>query len=109
MLDNLILFYITLIVIFESVAQSCLKTYSNTNNYSYFFVGIVSYSIVSWLLCQSYNHKGGLGIVNLIWSAVSIIASTIIGIIMFKEKFHTHDILATLLITSGILILRFTQ
>ena len=109
MLDNLILFYITLIVVFEAVAQSCLKTYSNTNNYNYFFVGIVSYAIVSWLLCQSYNHKGGMGLVNLIWSALSIITSTIIGIMMFKEQFHAHDIIATLLITAGIMILRFTQ
>ena len=109
MLDNLILFYITLIVIFEAVAQSCLKTYSNTSNYNYFIIGIVSYGIVSWLLCQSYTQKGGLGIVNLIWSALSIIVSTIVGILMFKEQFHTHDIIATLLITTGILILRFTQ
>ncbi len=109
MLNNLILFYITLIVIFEAIAQSCLKTYSNNNNYYYFLFGIMSYCIVSWLLCQSYNQKGDLGVVNLFWSALSIIVSTVIGILMFKEKFHIHDIIATLLITIGIMILRFTQ
>jgi multidrug transporter EmrE-like cation transporter len=109
MISNLLLIYIILIVIFEAVAQGCLKEYSQSNNYNYFYAGILFYVGVGWLLCQSYNHKGGLGLVNLIWSALSIVASTTVGILLFKENFHTHDILATLLIASGILILRFTN
>jgi multidrug transporter EmrE-like cation transporter len=109
MISNLLLIYIMLIVIFEAVAQSCLKEYSQSNNYGYFYAGILFYVGVGWLLCQTYVQKGGVGTVNLVWSALSIIASTSVGILLFKEKFHTHDILAALLITVGILILRFTN
>ncbi len=109
MLNNSILFYITLIVVFESVAQTCLKNYSNSNNLNFLYTGLFFYLGVAWFLCQSYNQQGGLGKVNLIWSGVSILASLAIGILVFKEKYHLHDILATLMITSGILILRFTE
>jgi multidrug transporter EmrE-like cation transporter len=109
MISNLLLIYIMLIVIFEAIAQSCLKEYSQSNNYNYFYVGILFYGGVSWLLCQTYDQKVGLGLVNLVWSALSIIASTTAGILLFKETFHTHDILAAILITVGILILRFTN
>jgi multidrug transporter EmrE-like cation transporter len=109
MISNLLLIYIILIVIFEAVAQSCLKEYSQSSNYNYFYAGILFYGGVGWLLCQTYSQKAGLGVVNLVWSALSIIASTVVGILLFKEKFHTHDILAALLITGGVLILRFTE
>jgi multidrug transporter EmrE-like cation transporter len=109
MISNLLLIYIILIVIFEAVAQSCLKEYSQSNNYNYFYAGILFYTGVGWLLCQTYNNKGDLSVVNLVWSALSIVVSTSIGILLFKEKFHIHDIFAALLITGGILILRFTN
>ena len=109
MISNLLLIYILLIVIFEIVAQSCLKEYSQSSNYGFFYAGIFLYAGVGWLLCQTYNNKGSLGNVNLIWSALSLIVSTSVGILLFKEKFHTHDITATILITIGLLILRFTD
>jgi multidrug transporter EmrE-like cation transporter len=109
MISNLLLIYIILIVIFETVAQSCLKKYSQSNNNIYFYVGILFYIGVGCLLCKTYNQKAGLGIVNLIWSACSIIITTIISILIFKEHLHIHDIIASLLITIGILILRFTD
>lgn len=109
MLNNSILFYILLIVIFESVAQGCLKNYSVSNNINFLYLGMFLYLGVAWVLCKSYENKGGLGMVNLIWSGVSVVASTVMGILIFKEKFHFHDIIATAMITSGILILRFTD
>lgn len=109
MLNNSILFYILLIVIFESVAQTCLKNYSNSNNSSFLYIGLFFYLGVAWFLCQSYSQQGGMGKVNLIWSGVSVIVSLSIGILVFKERFHFHDILATIMITFGILILRFTE
>jgi len=109
MISNLLLIYIILIAIFEIVAQNCLKKYSQSNNDNYFYIGILFYIIVGCLLCKIYNQKTHLSIINLIWAAFSIIISTSLSILVFKKKFHIHDIIASLLITSGILILKFTD
>lgn len=109
MLNNTILIYIFIIVIAEGIAQTCLKNYSESKKFIYFIGGLIFYALVSWGLCQSYDIKGGVGIVNLIWSALSIISSFVIGILFFKEVIHYHDILAIILISIGVLILKFTD
>jgi len=109
MLNNTILIYILVIVIAEGIAQTCLKNYSESKRFVYFIGGLIFYGLVAWVLCQSYNIKGGVGIVNLIWSALSIISSFTIGILFFKEVIHFHDIIAIILISSGLLILKFTE
>ena len=109
MLNNTILIYILIIVIAEAIAQTCLKNYSESKRFIYFLVGLIFYGLVAWVLCQSYNIKGGIGIVNLIWSALSIISSFSIGILFFKEVIHFHDIIAIILISIGVLILSTTD
>ena len=109
MLSNTILIYILIIVIAEGIAQTCLKEYSESKKFIYFLTGLICYGLVSWFLCESYNVKGGIGIVNLVWSALSIITSFTIGILFFKEVIHYHDIIAIILISIGMLILKFTN
>lgn len=109
MLNNAILFYILIIVITEGIAQTCLKKYSESKQMMYFFTGLIFYGLVSLFLCESYNLKGGIAIVNLIWSAFSIITSFTIGMFFFKEAIHYHDVLAIILISIGVLILKFTK
>ena len=109
MLSNTILTYILIIVIAEGIAQTCLKKYSESKKMIYFLTGLICYGLVSLFLCESYNVQGGMGIVNLIWSALSIITSFTIGILFFKEVIHFHDIIAIILISIGVLILKFTK
>ena len=109
MISNLLLIYIMLIAIFEIVAQNCLKKNALSTNDNYFYIGILFYIGVGWLLSKIYNQKQQLGMINLIWAAFSIIINTSLSILIFKKKFHIHDIIATLLITSGILVLKFTE
>jgi multidrug transporter EmrE-like cation transporter len=109
MLNNLILIYILIIVLVETLAQSCLKHYSNSKDTIFFFIGFIAYGLVSYLLCKSYEIEGGLGMINLIWSGISVITSFTIGILYFKEQFHFHDAIAILFITIGMLILKHTK
>jgi len=46
---------------------------------------------------------------NAIWSALSVMATTFVGVLMFKEMLHIHDYIAIALIGSGVLILKFTD
>ena len=109
MLNNVILIYILIIVLVETLAQSCLKHYTNSKDTVFFFIGVIAYGLVSYLLCKSYEIEGGLGMINLIWSGISVVTSFTIGILYFKEKFHIHDAIAVLLITIGLLILKYTK
>lgn len=105
--DNLICFII-LIVIFETMAISCVKEYHLSNQMGYFMLAIFLYSIVCYLLHQSFYYSS-MGLTNVIWSGLSVFLVTLAGVFFFREKIHLHDIFAGLLITSGIVILRMTE
>lgn len=106
-IDNLI-FFIILIVIFETIAISCVKKYHIDGHKEYFIAAIFFYTIVCYLLHQSFYYST-MGITNVIWSGLSIFIVTVAGVLFFREKIHMHDIIAGIMITIGILILRFTE
>lgn len=106
-IDKLIIFII-LIVIFETMAISCVKEYHINGNLKYFVLAILLYTIVCYLLHQSFYYSS-MGITNVIWSGLSVFLVTLAGILFFREKVHSHDVFAGILITAGILIFRFTE
>lgn len=100
MLDTakvIVLLSISFIVIFEAIAQLCLRKSERDGMSFLFFVGIACYSIVCLLLFNCYKNKARMGSVNLIWSCFSIISIIIIGYVFFEEKVYTHDIIAILM------------
>lgn len=105
--DKLIIF-ILLIVTFETIAISCVKEYHISNQSIYFIIAIFLYSIVCYLLHQSFYYSP-MGITNVMWSGLSVFLVTIAGVVFFREKIHYHDIFAGLLISAGIIILRATD
>jgi len=74
----------------------------------FFYGGIFFYAIVGYLLCQTFKLKG-LGITNALWSAMSVLATTFVGVVIFKEVLHVHDYIAVALIASGVVILKITR
>ena len=101
-----IVFYVLLIVIFETVAMSCFK--KSLKDYRFFLLGILFYVGVGFMLCQTY-HYTGMAMTNALWSGLSVMATTLIGVLMFKEVLHFHDYLAVAMIGSGVMILKFTD
>jgi len=100
-----ILCYILLIVLFETLAMTCFK---KTEDLQVFFIGgVFFYTLVGFILCKMYKLKG-IGITNALWSALSVIATTVVGVFIFKEKLHVHDYIAIELIATGVIILKFT-
>ena len=95
-----------MIVIFETFAMTCFK---KSNEFmGFFYGGIFFYAIVGYLLCQTFKLKG-LGITNALWSAMSVLATTFVGVVIFKEVLHVHDYIAVALIASGVVILKITR
>jgi multidrug transporter EmrE-like cation transporter len=46
---------------------------------------------------------------NALWSGMSVLATTIVGVMMFKEVLHFHDYIAILMIGGGVMILKVTD
>ena len=54
-------------------------------------------------------HYTGLALTNALWSALSVMATTFVGVLMFKEVLHVHDYIAIAMIGGGVMILKFTD
>jgi multidrug transporter EmrE-like cation transporter len=54
-------------------------------------------------------NASGMAMTNAIWSGLSVLATTVTGILLFKESLHLHDYFAIALIGSGVMILKGTD
>lgn len=101
-----IYWYVLLIVMLETFAMSCFK--KSIDNTAFFAVGVLFYAAVGYLLRLTMNASG-MAMTNALWSGFSVMATTIVGILLFKEALHYHDYFAILLIASGVMILKATD
>lgn len=107
MLKTPLLIAILFVALFEAVGQTCIKL-AHMYNKLYMILAIISYAIVSFFLYVSYNYKG-VGIVNALWSGLSIILMITIGLLFFKEKIGKREWLGIILIISGLLLINLTS
>ena len=95
---------VLLISISECIGQSCLKKFHINplpkNNYLY-YLAVLFYSIVCLLLLLSYKYKS-MGLVNVLWSGISVLVILSSGILFFNEKITILDKIGVILILLGI-------
>ena len=101
-----IYWYVLLIVMMETMAMTCFKR--SVDHTAWFAVGILFYAIVGYLLRITFTMKG-MAITNALWSALSVIATTTVGVLLFKEGLHFHDFIAIAMIAGGVIILKVTD
>lgn len=101
-----IYWYVLLIVMMETMAMTCFK--KSTDHTAWFAVGVLFYAMVGYLVKITFNMKG-MAITNALWSALSVVATTTVGILLFKETLHIHDLIAIALIAGGVIILKVTD
>lgn len=93
---------VLLISISECLGQSCLKTYHKHPSELWLWVlGVLFYTIVCVLLVMSYKYKG-MGLVNVIWSGLSVLIIVSTGVIFFEETITWLDKIGIALILLGI-------
>jgi multidrug transporter EmrE-like cation transporter len=98
--------YVLLIVMLETMAMSCFKKSVDSN--AFFAVGVLFYAAVGYLLRLTMNASG-MAMTNALWSGLSVVATTTVGILLFKEALHLHDYLAIAMIVTGVMILKVTD
>jgi small multidrug resistance pump len=101
-----IYWYVLLIVMLETLAMSCFKKSVDTS--AFFALGVLFYAMVGYLLRLTMNASG-MAMTNALWSGFSVMATTVVGILLFKETLHLHDYFAIALIVTGVMILKVTE
>ena len=101
-----VVIYVMIIVALETCAMSCFK--SSLVDWRFFLLGVLFYIGVGILLVQTFKLTG-LAFTNALWSGLSIMATTTVGVLYFKERLHLHDYIAIAMIGGGVLILKFTD
>lgn len=71
-------------------------------------MGVLFYVGVGGMLVQTFKLTG-LAMTNALWSGISVMATTTVGVLFFKEKLHLHDFLAIAMIGGGVMILKITN
>ena len=101
-----IVLYVLVIVGFETMAMSCFK--KSLDDWRFFILGVLLYIGVGGLLVQTFKLSG-LAFTNALWSGLSVMATTTVGVLYFKEKLHFHDFIAIAMIGGGVMILKVTD
>ncbi len=97
-----LLFLVLLISLSECLGQSCLKKYSLTpTKHWLYWLGVFFYAMVCILLVLSYKYKG-MGLINVIWSGLSVLTIVSIGLLFFNETVTPLDWLGIGLVIFGI-------
>lgn len=99
-------FYIGLILLCETTAISFLKEFSQIHRSWFFVLGALFYAGVSLLLVQSFGYEG-MGIINVLWSAFSVIFVAGVGVLKFHEHITHAEAVGMLFTVAGVVILRF--
>lgn len=98
--------YVLIIVAFETSAMTCFK--KSVDNWRWFFLGVLFYVGVGLMLVQTFKLTG-MAMTNALWSGLSVMATTTVGVLYFKEKLHWHDFIAIAMIGGGVMILKGTE
>ena len=97
-----LLLLVLAIAISECLGQSCLKTYHKAPEKTHLYIaGVLFYTIVCALLVMSYKYKG-MGLINIIWSGLSVLLILTTGILFFDESITLMDMIGVGMIVSGI-------
>lgn len=101
-----IVIYVVIIVALETCAMTCFK--NSLIDWRFFLLGVLFYIGVGIVLVQTFKLTG-MAFTNALWSGLSVMATTTVGVLFFKEKLHLHDYIAISMIGGGVMILKFTD
>ena len=94
--------FVLAISVSECIAHTCLKKFRLDEKKTHlYFTAVVCYGIVCIMLVASYKFNA-LGVVNILWSGLSVLLIASIGAIYFGDRLTAIHIVGMLLILAGI-------
>ena len=102
----LVLIYVAFIVLFETLAHHSFKMSHKNGTIKHFLLGVGFYACVGFLLIRTYETKyKSIGVINLLWSSLSVLTVMLLGYFFWDEKITYNEIVASILIVIGILLI----
>lgn len=98
--------YVISILISETIAIIFLKKFHLKSGWYYFLLGVIFYTLVAFFLTKSFQYED-MGIVNVLWSAFSVLFVFCVGYFYFKERVSKVELGGMCLIVMGVVILKF--
>jgi multidrug transporter EmrE-like cation transporter len=81
---------------------------SDTKVFIYMILAFTCYFGISFLLSLSYNFEE-IGLINNLWSALSIIMFTLFGYYYWNERVSMNNIIGIIIVLLGILLLVYNS
>ena len=97
--------YVLLILLSETAAISLLKKFSMSDNWLYFGLGLFFYTLVAGFLVKSFRYED-MGVVNVLWSAFSVLLVVTVGVLYFKEHITLAEVGGISMILAGVVVLK---
>ncbi len=98
--QSFMIMLILFIVISEACAQYFLKKCKVEEKFHFFIIGVIFYVLVSFGLYNIYKYRA-MGVVNLLWSCISIVTMLTIGAVFFNEAVNMYDIIGVICVFIG--------
>lgn len=95
--------FIIIVAIAEALGQSSLALGRKSGNSIWLLGGMLCYAVVAYGLYMSYKYKG-VGIVNALWSSISIVLMLAIGYFYFNERLAAMEWVGVICIIVGVLL-----
>ena len=100
----ILLILILFIVLAENLAMTSIRESVEHNSLLYYLLGVLFYAAVCLFLRMSFKMNG-MGLVNTLWSSLSVITVALIGKTVFDEKLNSLQWLAVGLASLAALIM----
>lgn len=89
--------YIILLVVVELLTVSSLKYWSENKNNFFLYFGLFGYLSVGGIFAYILNKHSEITIINNLWQVLNIILVSILGIVIYKEKLSTKQMVGVFL------------
>lgn len=90
--------------LFEAFAQSSVQWAHRYQSTWHFLLALMCYAVVCFFLYVAYNYQG-VGIVNALWSGMTIVMMLAIGYFVFEERLTRWEWVGVAFIVTGMLII----
>ena len=95
-------------VVCDLLMMVCAKKYLLTHEISFLVVLGIIMLVMGFFFVQMVRYEG-IALANLLWVALSLVASTGVGVFLFHEKILLLQWIAIVIIIAGILLLELAH
>lgn len=92
------------ILLSDTIGINLIKEYRTTGHLRFFFLGYGFYVCLCLLLVQTFRYET-MGIVNVLWSAFSVMLVVTTGHLFFHERVSRQEILGIAMALAGVAII----